>query len=284
MKTILFSIILLLVILAAVASFVAPNLIGKTKFIDEQSETAPTDTPKVFVTNEKRKPVIVELFTSEGCSSCPNADKNLSMLEREQPIANAEIVALSEHVDYWNRLGWNDPFSSRQFSSRQGEYSQFFGKNGDVYTPQMIVDGNRELPGHDMRAALKAITESANNAKGDVELRISKISNDLVSLDIKVQNLPKISGNDNAIILLAVTENDVASSVVRGENAGRQLTHAGVVRHLQNIGNAINEEKTYSAVITLGKDWKQQNLNVVAFVQETESRKILGANKISLKS
>ncbi len=96
----------------------------------------------------KEAPVMVELFTSEGCSSCPPADDLLMEIHKAHPIANAEVFVLSEHVDYWNRLGWVDPFSSAQFSDRQKGYAARFGQSG-IYTPQMVVDGREELVGSD---------------------------------------------------------------------------------------------------------------------------------------
>ena len=230
--------------------------------------------------NEKRTPIIVELFTSEGCSTCPPADKLLQTLVQEQPVSGVEIIGLSEHVDYWNRLGWTDPFSSVQFSNRQGYYAGFF-KHSEIYTPQLIVDGTRELIGSEGN---KSLTDSAANPKGNVELKIEKEDENTVSLKVKVANLPKISDGDKAVVLLAVTENNLTSSVSSGENSGRKLKHSAVTRYMKNIGGVTNDEANLSADVGLGKDWKRNDLSAVAFVQEANSRRILGAAKISLKN
>lgn len=233
-------------------------------------------------TKAKRAPVIVELFTSEGCSSCPPADKILAILNRNHSIENVEVIALSQHVDYWNRLGWRDPFSSSQFSNRQGGYSQFFGKSDSVYTPQMVVDGTREFEGGNAGKALQAINEAAKDAKADVTVEIERIENNTAQLKIKIENLPKMSKNDAAIVLLAVTEDNLSSRVTSGENSGSELPHVAVVRWMQNIGDTAQEGKTFSQTVVLDKTWKQENINAVVFVQESVSRKILGAAKIKL--
>jgi hypothetical protein len=109
-------------------------------------------------------PVLVELFTSEGCSSCPPADELLSRLQQSQPVAGVEVIALSEHVDYWNRLGWADPFSSAALTERQRQYATVLRGNR-VYTPQMVVDGQAGFVGSDSPQALRAIAEAAESRK-----------------------------------------------------------------------------------------------------------------------
>jgi hypothetical protein len=268
-------------------SLLAAVLIGNacytsnTNLLETPLIQSATDDDKAK-TNAKRTPVIVELFTSEGCSSCPPAEKILAILNRSQQVEAAEVIVLSEHVDYWNRLGWKDPFSSAQYSNRQSEYSQFFEKNGNVYTPQMVVDGAREFVGSNAGEALKSISEAAKNAKGDVTVEVEKLENNTAQLKIKIENLPKMSKNDHAIVLLAITEDNLSTKVTRGENSGSELPHVGVVRWLQNVGDITQDGKTFSQVVVLDKSWKQGNLNAVVFVQETGSRKILGAAKIKL--
>jgi hypothetical protein len=235
----------------------------------------------------KAFPVLVELFTSEGCSSCPPADELLARLDASQPIAGAEVIALSEHVDYWNRLGWTDPFSSADFSARQSLYASRFGKD-DVYTPQMVVDGREEFVGSSNARAREAISAAARSTKAVITMSVAsdrKIeASGEIPIAVSVESLPKVSSGDTAEVVLAITESNLRSQVLRGENSGRRLTHAAVVRRLSIIGSVDSDKGEFSAEPTarIERDWKRENLKAVVFVQERASRRVLGAAAIQL--
>lgn len=233
-----------------------------------------------------RSPVIVELFTSEGCSSCPPADIVLAQLEKTQPVGGAEVIALSEHVDYWNYIGWADPFSSAAFSARQQAYAPVFGNDG-VYTPQMVVDGQAEFNGSSSGKAQAAITRAAKLAKAEVKIvpAQSGLNNaQAIKLKISVEKLPAVTTGDVAEVLLAITESNLSSQVVRGENSGRKLGHTAVVRELRSLGQLADSSKTFEAEPTasLDKKWNRSELRAVVFVQEHTHKRILGAASFSL--
>lgn len=223
-----------------------------------------------------RQPVLVELFTSEGCSSCPPADKVLADLEREQPNPNAEVVALSLHVDYWDSPSWRDPYSQQMFSKRQDIYSASLG--GENYTPQMLVDGRAPFVGSDAGKAQKAIAEASKAPKAKVELTLE---ND--KLKIKITDAP---AHENATVFLAIAEDNLAPSNVRGgENSGRRLAHAAVVRALKSLGMMTAQQKNFEMenAVQLQPDWKKENLKIVVFVQENQTRKIFGTGKTAVQ-
>lgn len=230
-----------------------------------------------------RVPVIVELFTSEGCSSCPPADLLLSRMDRNQPIAGVRVIALEEHVDYWNSLGWTDPFSSSQYRMRQNEYGHMFLTEG-VYTPQMIVNGKALFVGSDSARAAQEIERAAREETTMVELKTSANMKDpeAVDLAVKVTNAGK---THNSNVYLAVTESDLFTSVTKGENSGRTLRHAPVVRSFGVIGK-IDSKGSNSGAITstlrFPREWKHENLRAVVFVQERDSYKITGAQVTNL--
>src|SRR5438270_3284394 len=138
-------------------------------FLMQSRTTLAADQPA----SGKRVPVIVELFTSEGCSSCPPADALLRKLEETQPVPNADIIVLGEHVDYWNYIGWTDRFSSKDFSQRQEQYARVFNLDS-AYTPQMVVDGRTELNGADESSAKRAIADAAKREAIQIDLQLRK--------------------------------------------------------------------------------------------------------------
>jgi len=225
--------------------------------------------------------VLVELFTSEGCSSCPPADKLLADLDQNQQVQGAQVIALSEHVDYWNRLGWKDPFSSADFSRRQAAYAQALGIE-DFYTPQMIVDGRTEFVGSKRAAALEAITNAARTPKATINLAIKTSEPKSITLTIQVDNVPEVSRGDKAEVMLALAENGLVSKVSRGENSGRQLPHSAVTRKLTRIGAIDGKGFRGEPNVQIESTWKRQNTSVVVFVQERTSRRVLGVAAIKL--
>lgn len=227
-----------------------------------------------------RSPVVVELFTSEGCSTCPPADSLLKNLETLQPVQGAEIIVLEEHVDYWNHEGWVDPFSSREWTSRQEEYASRF-KVADVYTPEMVVDGEKELLGSDAGKAQAAIADAARGGETPVSVSAEPSpAKGAQRFNVRVGKLVGSAPGDAAEVWLAVSEHGLQSSVTAGENAGRHLTHAAVLRSLHKIGDVkADGSAAFQATpeVKLKPDWKRDNLQVVVFVQEKKSRKILGS-------
>lgn len=267
--------IALLLMVSAVASF---RLLNRHQ---GSSVTVSTESETVKAAGPSATPVLVELFTSEGCSSCPPADEVLSKLDRTQSIQGIEVIALGEHVDYWNRLGWIDPYSSTEFSTRQNRYADAFGRDS-VYTPQMIVDGRDEFVGGNWNKAREAIMRAARLPKAKVELLAVSDSNETnkdLKLSIHISDIPQVTAGDKADVLLAITENNLRSEVARGENAGRYLRHSAVVRSLSVLGNINDGQQSFEAESTanLNVGWQQNNLRAVVFVQERGTRRILGA-------
>ena len=257
-------------------------LAGLSLFIRRSSNATEQRRPegREAAAGEDRIPVLVELFTSEGCSSCPPADELLATLDEKQSVPGVEIIALEQHVDYWNSLGWKDPFSSRRFSERQSEYAASFGRSG-VYTPQMIVDGTVEFVGSSRRQALSSIAESARRAKAKVRVQVA--GNDgnpaaSIPLAVSVEMPSETAAGGDADLVVAVTENDVASNISRGENAGLHVVHGAVVRDLRTIG-AVKPGRSLETELDLqlDKDWNRERLRVVVFLQDRSNRQILGA-------
>jgi hypothetical protein len=229
-------------------------------------------------------PVLVELFTSEGCSSCPPADALLAQIDTLQPVSGVQAIVLEEHVDYWDDQGWRDPFASKAATQRQEEYAKTL--HAEVYTPQMIVDGRAEILGSDRNAAQRAIEKAIATPKTSLELSwvgATATTSGPKLLHVRAGKLPdadSVSAGQNAEAFLAITESHLHSDVRRGENAGRGLEHDGVVRKLTNLGKA-NGSGEFSfdsqTAVKLSPDWKRENIRAVVFVQDVRSRRIYAA-------
>ncbi|MDP9361501.1 MAG: DUF1223 domain-containing protein [Acidobacteriota bacterium] len=199
------------------------------------------------------KPVVVELFTSQGCSSCPPADALIHDIARD-PALRGRVIPLAFHVDYWDQLGWRDPFSSSEWSQRQVCYARTMHLSS-AYTPQAVVGGTRELVGSN-RSALSTALEAASNAKpaGEVALTVRRDGNTLVATIHAT-----VPGSDD--LLLAVTEDDVTTKIPHGENAGRTLTNDAIVRRLIRVSLG-------QTTVTIPVDPAWRNLSAAAFVQD----------------
>ena len=246
-----------------------------------KGQTAPSAqaTPRTAATNTGRKPVVVELFTSEGCSDCPPAEALALKLE-QQPIPGAGVIVLEEHVDYWNHQGWIDAFSSMEWTERQRVY---VGRvNSSPYSPEMVVDGQSQFVGSNGRAAAMAIEKAARGPETSVTVAGGKMdAKDSEDFTVSVGKLEGNVANDQAEVWLAVVEDWLHSSVTGGENAGHVLYHAAVVRSLHKIGVAAAKGDaaafTGDTRVKFKSSWKRENLHVVVFVQEKKSLAILGA-------
>jgi hypothetical protein len=201
------------------------------------------------------RPIVVELFTSEGCSSCPPADALLAELARRP-----EVLALSFHVDYWDRLGWKDPFSSHDATERQRRYAELLG-SGAIYTPQMVIDGSREAVGSDRGAVESAIdTVRRNNGGLPVSLALNE-----GKMRITVGGGP----GAGSVLLIGFDRRHV-SAVARGENGGRTLSHVDVVRSIDAVGRFDGKPAELEAPL-------DRKVDQIAVLVQAEDGRILGA-------
>ena len=238
------------------------------------SEPASTTSPAT--------PVLVELFTSEGCSSCPPADKFLEKLDH-QPVSRAEIIVLSEHVDYWNHIGWKDPYSMHSCSERQTAYAARFHLDS-VYTPQMVVDGMSEFVGSDTAAADRAFAKAIARVKIPVHLSLISAVSPSVKAHVEAGTLDSSFSLRQAEVYIAIALNRAESQVFAGENAGHKLEHVAVLRSLRKVG-IVSDGRSLSQDVELPLDpgLISRDLRLVAFVQEHRQGRVLGASLLSVQ-
>jgi hypothetical protein len=227
-----------------------------------------------------KTPVVVELFTSEGCSSCPPADALLARMDKEQPVSNAEIIVLEEHVDYWEKDGWHDRFSSSQYTDRQKQYAPRL-KFDEAYTPQMVVDGTTQFVGNDAPRALNAVTTAAGTTKIALALSSPVVDGRHLACSVSASSTSQLPKADLYAALLDPT---ATTQVQGGENKGHQLDHVGVVRSLKKIGK-LQDLGNGPMKFTLNapSDSTPGNMRLVVFAQSSDLGPIKGAASISTK-
>jgi hypothetical protein len=232
-----------------------------------------------------RTTVVAELFTSEGCSSCPPADALVRQLATEQPFDGVEIIALEEHVDYWDRLGWRDPFSSAQFTTRQSEYDARVFRSNNIYTPQLVIDGASECVGSARNAVSAIIARAARQPRATVRVQPVAVSG-RVSVTVNVEIPAAVERRGVADVFVVLAEHGLVSAVQRGENRGRTLVHGDIARSLTAIGELPSRDRMFTAKadLPISPEWKAANLRVVGFVQERDSRRILGGGATETSS
>jgi len=222
-------------------------------------------------------PVLIELFTSEGCSSCPPADIFLQKLDAAQPIPGAQLIVLSEHVTYWDQDGWKDPNSSASLTDRQGSYEGPLGEN-TVFTPQLIVDGTQQMRLGNPQQVEDLLKRAASTPK--VPIRIGEITVDAGNPTTLRTHLETEANFEkhNADVYVAIALDHVESQVLRGENGGRHLVHVAVVQELTKVGK-LQKGKTFAqdVQVKLKPGIDPKNVRLVALVQESGPGKVLGA-------
>jgi hypothetical protein len=222
-------------------------------------------TATVLLATGEPAPVLVELFTSEGCSSCPPADLVLQRLVGPGAAAGPKVIGLSEHVDYWNSLGWRDPFSDPLFSERQERYARRLGAGS--YTPEAVIDGTRGVVGSREREIREAVAEATRRPKGRVELSLAGGGQLQIAADWP---------GGAAEVYLAVTEAEVSSAVTAGENRGERLTHANVVRHLVRVGSGAS---SFSGKVMIPGAIPARG-SLVVFAQSTDSGSVVAVGEL----
>ena len=223
-------------------------------------------------------PVLVELFTSEGCSSCPPADQLLIRLAKDQPVPGVQIIPLGMHVTYWDQLGWKDPASLRLATERQQGYGRIFGEDR-IYTPQAVIDGRDEVVGSDEAGVKRSIAKAARQPHAHITLRPSLDGNAL-AVEAAIAGLPP-DAKEPMEALMIVTEDGLTSVVKRGENGGRTLHHDAAVRVVS--GSDLAAARVLGFHAELRPEWQRDRLKALVILQGKKTRRIYGAATTPLK-
>jgi hypothetical protein len=246
------------------AAFLIATALGTTAFINAKPTNTPVADNKGFA--------VIELFTSEGCSSCPPADELVAKIQKED--ADKPVYILAYHVDYWNRLGWKDQFSSAEFSKRQNDYANYLNLNS-VYTPQIVVNGRTEFVGSEEGTLRNAIrTNLQKSPSAQLDLSVSTINPSHADLKYTIQGADK-----STVLQVAVVQKNAQTKVLRGENGGHTLSHVQIVRELQEVNLDGNNG---IANITLPHGFDTKNWEIIGFLQNKTNGVVTAASKVSL--
>jgi hypothetical protein len=236
---------------------------------------------KCTASSKQQTTTLLELYTSEGCSSCPPADSALSKIGKRADL-KGKVVPLSLHVDYWNYLGWKDPFSKAQFTKRQRSYAAIW-RSGTIYTPQFILSGKNQRPGL-FGYSLSGQIESRYKLKPNANITISLQNRSGNRLHLSVKGrLVKTGNYVGKAMYVAVYESGLREQIVRGENRGRLLSHDHVVRTLYGPVLLDRQGKViFTKLINIPAGWNRRSLGVAAFVQDVKNGKVLQAIALPL--
>jgi hypothetical protein len=244
-------------------------LIGMAAFVNASNQKMMKDVQKA---KDNKGFAVVELFTSEGCSSCPPADE---LIERiQEGNENKEIYIMAFHVDYWDHQGWKDRFSEHAYSQRQEQYAGWLNLS-TIYTPQTVINGTREFVGSNGSAIVKAISNGLEEASGTAVDLHYKIAQG------KLYIQPEVTGDKkNAELVLTLIQKSAESNVKAGENTGRKLSHVQIVRQLAHVDANSNGE----VVMTLPQDFSEKGWELIGFVQRNADGRITGATRTAFQS
>ena len=250
-----------ILILLSAAAIIGLSFISKTKSANKQTKSIAVTKA---VAGSFAPVAVLELFTSEGCSSCPSADNLLPELAKLDP----NVIPLSFHVDYWNRLGWTDPFSSSEYSERQRDYARYLNLES-VYTPQLVVNGEYELVGSSRGKAESAI-KKALQEKAQLQISISNVKNSNSKLHFTVNTEGDFKKTD---LLAALVQKQATMNVKAGENRGEKLSHINVVRSFSRQAAATKNDFELTIPQNLGDSQWQ----LIVYGQQKNDLKITGA-------
>ena len=237
------------------------------------STTTSTSMPSAVVGYEPG--AVVELFTSQGCSSCPPADQLLGTLVDQAEEQDQPIYALSFHVAYWNYLGWHDPFSREAFTDRQRQYAQTLGES--VYTPQMIVNGTSVFVGSKTATAETEIQQALRQPATHSVALAAEVVNELIQVRFEVAG-----PTEGQVLQVALVERALSVDVKRGENGGRTLHHDNVVRRFDTF--VLGGEPNGSSSLALPDKLDLDHASLIAYVQDAQSLAISGASQVALSA